>query len=72
MNDFARVNVYLADTAIVEMVETPAYPLDIPISDIGEQLNLCVRMGIVTVSEAITVVWQLYRYCCRRRRPQPL
>ena len=40
MNDFARVNVYLADTAMVEMIETPAYPVESLVSNVGGQLGL--------------------------------
>ena len=73
VNDFARINVYLADYEMVEMVESADYEAEQLISDIGGQLGLWVGMGVVTVAEALTVLWQLCRYCKHRSRrlPQP-
>ena len=47
--DFARANVYMVDNQMIEMAEEPDYPPETLISDIGGQLDLWVRMGVVTL-----------------------
>ena len=68
-NDFARINVYIADGQMVEMKETPEYPGTNLVADIGGQLGIWVGMSVITISEVLTLAWQLFRYvACRRQR----
>ena len=71
MNDFARINVYMAANQMVQMTESADYPAESLTSDIGGQLGLWVGMGIVTVFEAVALAFNMCRYCCRRKRQPP-
>ena len=66
MNDFARINVYMADSSMTVTEEIPDYELSQLISDIGGQLGCWIGMSVITLSETLALLFQLMRYCCSR------
>ena len=66
MNDFARINVYMADSSMIQTEESPDYDLTQLISDVGGQLGVWVGMSVVTLSETFALFGELIRYAFAR------
>ena len=68
-NDFARINVFFADSNIVVTEEVPDYELPQLISDIGGQLGVWIGMSVVTMSESLVLIFRLLRCLCSSLTP---
>ena len=53
MENFARINVYIADNNIIKIVESPDYPVSQFLSDIGGQLGLWTGVSVITLVEVM-------------------
>jgi len=54
--EFAKVNVYITDSNVLEIIEEPAIILTQLISDVGGQLGLWIGVSVITVSEVIETI----------------
>ena len=69
MKNFARLNVYIADSNVVVTREAPDFEFSQLVSDIGGQLGVWVGMSVVTLSEVIELIYLLlYHFLASRRR----
>ena len=71
MKDFARLNAYIADSNVIITHEKEDYTSTQLLSDIGGQLGLWVGISIITLAEALELVWDVCRYIMRTSRPSP-
>ena len=71
MKDFARLNAYIADSNVIITHEKEDYTSTQLLSDIGGQLGLWVGISIITLAEALELIWDLCRYVLTARRPAP-
>ena len=62
MKDFARLNVYVADSNVIKTQESPDYEPNQLVSDIGGQLGIWVGISIITLSEVIELACMLLRH----------
>lgn len=76
MEDFARINVYVADPEVLVTKESPEYDETALVSDIGGQLGLWIGASLITAAEILEFVWNVVnkffdlRACRRRRKPR--
>ncbi|KAK2161794.1 hypothetical protein NP493_1559g00035 [Ridgeia piscesae] len=70
MKDFARLNVYIADSSVVITTETPDYLSTQLVSDIGGQLGLWVGISVITLAEVFQLAFSLIRYVLSAERRQ--
>ena len=64
MGDFARLNVYVADSSVMTTEESPDYGSIQVLSDIGGQLGLWVGISVITLAEVLEMILQMARYVC--------
>lgn len=57
MKDFARLNVYIADSNVIITQEMEDYTTTQLVSDIGGQLGLWVGISIITLAEVLELFW---------------
>lgn len=62
MKDFARLNVYVADSNVIKTQESPDYEPNQLVSDIGGQLGIWVGISIITLSEVVELTCMLVRH----------
>lgn len=62
MKDFARLNVYIADSNVVKTEESEDYSRNQLVSDIGGQLGLWVGISIITLAEVFELLFDLLRF----------
>ena len=73
MKNFARLNVYIADSNVVKTEESEEYNLTQLVSDIGGQLGLWVGISVITIAEVIQLLVDILRYllgCTKRKLPK--
>ena len=70
MKDFARLNVYIADSNVIITTETPDYLSTQLVSDIGGQLGLWVGISVITLAEVFQLVFSLTHYFLSTERQQ--
>ena len=71
MKDFARLNVYIADSNVLKTVETEDYQQSQLLSDIGGQLGLWVGISVITLAEILELCLNVFQYLIKRhRRPK--
>lgn len=61
MKDFARLNVYIADSNVVKTQESEDYTRNQLVSDIGGQLGLWVGISIITLAEVLELFIDMFR-----------
>ena len=66
MKDFARLNVYIADSNVIKTVESEDYQTSQLLSDIGGQLGLWIGVSIISLSELIELVIDIGTHLVRR------
>ena len=71
MKDFARLNVYVADSNIILTEETPEYTPTQLVSDIGGQLGLWVGISVITLTEVIELLGDIFRVICSAKMKPP-
>ena len=74
-NDFARINVYMADNQMTVTEEVPEYTVSMVISDIGGQLGVWIGISVLTILEMLALLGQLCRHACSKlilARPKPV
>ena len=62
MRDFARLNVYIADSNVVKTQELADYTQNQLVSDIGGQLGLWVGISIITLTEVLELVIDIFHF----------
>ena len=62
MKNFARLNVYIADSNVVKTQESEDYTRNQLVSDIGGQLGLWVGISLITLTEVLELAIQVFRY----------
>ncbi len=62
MKNFARLNVYVADSNVMKTQEGRDYELTQLVSDIGGQLGLWVGISVITLTEVLELVGEVCRY----------
>ena len=67
MKDFARLNVYIADSNVVKTQESQDYTRTQLVSDIGGQLGLWVGISIITLTEVLELFLELLRFLTSNR-----
>ena len=76
MKNFARLNVYIADSNVVKTEESPDYTGSDVISDIGGQLGLWVGISVITLAEVLALVGDILSHllgkCCDKETIQGL
>ena len=77
MKDFARLNVYIADSNVILTQEEEDYSSTQLVSDIGGQLGLWIGISIITLAEVLELtcdlcrfLWSLKRAAQRHSPPQ--
>ena len=71
MQDFARLNVYIADSNVVKTEESEDYGRNQMVSDIGGQLGLWVGISLITLAEVLELLCELFRYFTSAYRSVP-
>lgn len=71
MTDFARLNVYIADSNVIITQELEDYTSTQLVSDIGGQLGLWIGISIITLAEVIELVCDLCRLAFTAKRKEP-
>ena len=71
MKDFARLNVYIADSNVIKTQETPDYTPNQLVSDIGGQLGIWVGISVITLTEVMEMICMLFRYFMTSKVPTP-
>ena len=72
LKDFARLNVYIADSNVVVTQETADFDPNQLVSDIGGQLGIWVGISVITLSEVVELVYLLFCHIVRTWRHVPL
>ena len=62
MRDFARLNIYVANSNVKRTVEQPDYTFNQLVSDIGGQLGIWVGISIITLAECLELFFRLLRH----------
>ena len=62
MKDFARLNVYIADSNVMKTTESEDYTTTQLVSDIGGQMGLWVGISIITLTEMLELFMEIFRY----------
>nr|AWC68058.1 DEG/ENaC family ion channel ENaC6 [Platynereis dumerilii] len=62
MKNFARLNVYIADSNVVKTQESADYTRNQLVSDIGGQLGLWVGISVITLTEVLELLSDLVRF----------
>ena len=71
MNDFARLNAYIADSNVIITQEREDYTSTQLVSDIGGQLGLWVGISIITLAEVLELMCDMCRFFLKAQRPTP-
>jgi len=71
LKDFARLNVYIADSNVVVTQETADYDANQLVSDIGGQLGIWVGISVITLSEVVELGYLLFCHFVRAWRHVP-
>jgi len=71
LKDFARLNVYIADSNVVVTQETADYDPNQLVSDIGGQLGIWVGISVITLSEVVELGYLLFCHFVRTWRYVP-
>ena len=71
MRDFARLNVYIADSNVIVTQEQEDYTSTQLVSDIGGQLGLWIGISIITLAEVLELMCDLFRLLCSVTRRLP-
>lgn len=61
MEEFLRLNVYVADSNVMKTEESPEYTINQLVSDIGGQAGLWIGMSVITVAEILSVLFSLFK-----------
>ena len=69
MRDFARLNVYIADSNVLKTEESEDYVQSQLLSDIGGQLGLWVGISVITLAEVLELVIDLVKFVSSRHGP---
>ena len=69
MKDFARLNVYIADSNVLKTEESEDYSQSQLLSDIGGQLGLWVGISVITLAEVLELVVDLVRHIMAKHGP---
>ena len=62
MRDFARLNVYIADSNVLKTEEQVDYTLTQLLADIGGQLGLWVGVSVITLAEVLELLVEILKY----------
>ena len=65
MKDFARLNVYIADSNVVKTQESEDYIFNQLVSDIGGQLGLWVGISVLTIAEMFELMFDVMKLLLR-------
>ena len=68
MNDFVRINVYVADNEVVKTEESPQISVTQLLSNIGGQLGMWIGVSVITISKVVEVLLAMMKECLRKRR----
>ena len=71
MKDFARLNVYVADSNVIKTQESGDYTTNQLVSDIGGQLGLWVGISVITLTEVIELLCEIMRYLMSAKMNTP-
>lgn len=69
MRNFARLNVYVADSNVLKTEETADYTESQLLSDIGGQLGLWVGISVITLAEVLELFLDVFKYFFLRHGP---
>lgn len=69
MQDFARLNVYIADSNVLKTEESEDYMQSQLLSDLGGQLGLWVGISVITLVEVLELLIDLTRFISSRHGP---
>ena len=69
MQDFIRLNVYIADSNVLKTEESEGYSTTQLLSDIGGQLGLWIGVSVITITEILELCAQLVRYVFTQHGP---
>ena len=69
MKNFAKLNVFVADSNVLKTVESPDYTQSQLLSDIGGQLGLWVGISVITLAEVVELVVDIGLHFIRRHGP---
>lgn len=56
MKDFARLNIFIADSNVLTTEESADYTLNQLLSDIGGQLGLWIGTSVITLTEVVELL----------------
>jgi len=59
LNDFAKVNVYITDSNVMQIIEEPATTITQLISEIGGQLGIWIGVSVITISEVLETIMKI-------------
>ena len=65
MRDFARLNVYIADSNVLKTEEQSDYTSTQLLADIGGQLGLWVGVSVITLAEVVELLVDVLLYLSR-------
>lgn len=65
MRDFARLNVYIADSNVLKTEEQSEYTSTQLLADIGGQLGLWVGVSVITLAEVVELLVDVLFYLSR-------
>lgn len=66
MKDFAKINVYVTDSNVLQTVEEPAMVPTQLVSEIGGQLGLWIGVSVITISEVVETILTILTGACRK------
>ena len=69
MKNFARLNVYIADSNVLKTEESADYTESQLLSDIGGQLGLWVGISVITLAEVLDLMMGLIQYLFTKHGP---
>lgn len=69
MRDFARLNVYIADSNVLKTEESQDYTQSQLLSDIGGQLGLWVGISVITLAEVLELLIDLCKFLASTHGP---
>ena len=69
MSNFARLNVYVSDSNVLQTEESADYTSSQLLSDIGGQLGLWVGISVITLAEVLELFMDVFRYVGSRHGP---